>query len=636
MDQQTKICYRPVPFTRTTIDDAFWAPLQRTNHETTLQIEYKNLQRTGHIDALRLDWQAGDPNPPHIFWESDLAKWLEAACCVLAQEKDAKLAAQVDEVVDLLAGAQQPDGYLNAHFTVVEPEQRWTNLRDRHELYCAGHLIEAAIAHYEATGQRTLLNVMIRYADYIDSVFGRGENQLRGYPGHQEIELALVKLYRTTGEARYLDLAQYFIDERGRQPHYFDQEARARGEDPQDFQHQTYEYNQSHKTVREQDEAVGHSVRALYLYCAMADLALENDDQSLLAACRRLYKSVQRRLYITGGVGSSRHNEGWTADYDLPNEEAYAETCASIALIFWMQRLLRLELNGSYGDTLERALYNGFLSGISLDGSKFFYVNPLAVHRDSQAVHGERHTGQRQSWFGCACCPPNVARLLASLGDYIYGENDNEAVVHLYIGGSAQLQLGERQVTLTQQTDYPWAGTVSMTVTPDAAAEFRLALRIPGWCKGHSLQVNGEEINVSVERGYARIHRRWQPGDEVLLTLDLSTQRVYADPRVRADAGRVALQRGPVVYCLEGVDNGDNLDTLQLPSDAALDAEFAPDLLGGVVRIELAGERAQPWDGLPLYHTQPPATSPATLSAVPYYAWANRATGDMLIWLREA
>ncbi len=599
-------------------------------------MEHENLQRTGHIDALRLDWQPGDPNPPHIFWESDLAKWLEAACYVLAQKDDSKLAAQVDEIVELLAGAQQADGYLNAHFTVVEPQKRWANLRDWHELYCAGHLIEAAVAHYEATGQRTLLDVMIRYADLIDSVFGRGEGQLRGYPGHQEIELALVKLYRVTDEQRYLDLAQYFIDERGRQPHYFDQEARDRGEEPQDFAHQTYEYNQSHQPVREQDEAVGHSVRALYLYCAMADLALEKNDPSLLAACERLYESVLRRIYITGGLGSSRHNEGWTADYHLPNEEAYAESCAAIALIFWMQRLLRLDLDGRYADTLERALYNGFLSGISLDGRTFFYVNPLAVHRNEHAIHNERHTAQRRGWFGCACCPPNVARLFASLGSYIYAENEREAVVHLYVGGGAQLQLGERRVTLRQRTDYPWAGAVTLGVEPDEAAEFSLRLRIPGWCEQYSLHVNGEAVDAPVEQGYARIARRWQPGDEVRLQMEMPVQRIHADPRVRNNSGRVALQRGPLIYCLEGVDNGDNLDALQLPSDAELNAEFVPDLLDGVVRIQLAGTRAQPWAELPIYRAAKPQNSPVSLTAIPYYAWANRATGDLLVWLREA
>ena len=636
MTKQHKLMYRPTPFTRVAIDDAFWQPRQMLNRTTTLPVEHENLQQTGHLDALKLDWEPGDRKMPHPFWESDLAKWLEAACYVLAQTEDEALTAQVDEMIELLAGAQQPDGYLNAHFTVVEPQQRWANLRDLHELYCAGHLIEAAVAHYEASGRRDLLAVMTRYADYIDSVFGPGAEQRQGYPGHEEIELALVKLYRATGEERYLKLAQYFVDERGRQPHYFDKEAHARGDDPQDYRYQTHEYSQSHRPLREQDEAVGHAVRAFYLYSAVADLALETGDASLRETGARLFESVMRRMYITGGVGSSRHNEGFTHDFDLPNETAYAETCAAIALIFWMQRLLRLDLDGRYGDALERALYNGFLSGLSLDGTQFFYVNPLAVQRGRHAIHNERHTAQRRGWFGCACCPPNVARLLASLGDYVYGESEGEIAVHLYVQGSARCRVAGQTVRVEQTTNYPWDGDVRLRIEPEKPLSFTLKLRVPGWCDGATLHLNGEPVGLDVERGYARLERTWQPGDEVHLRLPMPVQRVYADPRVTASVGRVALMRGPLVFCLEEVDNGPNLDALCLPRAAELHAEWEAETLGGVMVVQGEAVRERVDEGSPSpYRSDPPATEPVTLRAVPYYAWANRAIGDMLVWMRE-
>ncbi len=627
--------YSFAPWTAVDIDDAFWSPRQQINHKVTLQVEHDNLIKTGHIGALKLDWKAGDPNPPHIFWESDLAKWLEAAAYTLAKSPDPALEVQVDNVIALLAGAQQPDGYLNAHFTVVEPEKRWANLRDWHELYCAGHLIEAAVVHFQATGKRSLLDVMIRYADYIDSVFGPEAGKTRGYPGHQEIELALVRLYHVTDEARYLKLAQYFINERGTQPHYYDQEARARGEDPASFWAKSYEYNQSHQPVREQSVAVGHSVRALYMYIAMADLARETGDESLLRACERLYESILRRMYITGAAGSSRHNEGFTGDFDLPNEDAYAETCASIALVFWMQRMLQLDCDGKYADTLERALYNGVLSGISLAGDTFFYVNPLAVHRSAHQSLNERHTAHRRSWFGCACCPPNIARLLASLGGYIYAASDDTAVIHLYVGSSAQLQLGGQPVILRQQTEYPWDGAVTITVQPQAATAFALKLRVPGWCKAYAVTINGEKVNALAEKGYLRLERTWQPGDQIGLNLTMPVERIYADPRVRANNGRVALQRGPVIYCLEGTDNGNALETWQLPSEAPLSVAFAPDLLGGVVVITGEARKMASWDGIDLYHDEPPAAQSVALTAVPYYAWDNRGEGDLLVWVRE-
>lgn len=621
--------YTPVPFTNVTIDDIFWNPRLKVNREKTIPFEYLQCKETGRIDAFKLEWQPGMEPVPHIFWDSDVAKWIEAAAYSLATHPDSDLDSLLDEVIAMIAKMQMADGYLNSHYIAVEPQNRWTNLRDNHELYCAGHLIEAAVAHYQATGKRTLLDVMRRYADHIAATFGTEPNKKRGYCGHEEIELALVKLYHATGEQRYLDLSRYFVDERGRQPHYFDQEAIARGEDPATFWAKTYEYNQSHVPVREQDKVVGHAVRAMYLYSAMADLAAETGDAGLLAACERLWKHLTtRNMYITGGIGPSRKNEGLTRDYDLPNHTAYAETCAAVGLVFWSHRMLQIACDGQYADVMERALYNGAISGVSLDGQKFFYENPLASD-------GSHH---RQSWFGCACCPPNLARLLASLGQYIYATNDNDAVVHLYIQSSGELKVGEHSVKLRQETRYPWDGQVSIRIDLDQPAHFGLRLRIPGWCRNAQVQVNGEAVDTAgkIERGYLRLERNWQPGDRVSLDLAMPVERMHAHPDVEADAGCIALQRGPLVYCLEGIDNTIPLHRIFLPDQAELTGTFMPDLLDGITVIggtALAAATAG-W-GDTLYRAEKPEMQPCTITAIPYYAWDNRAPGAMRVWIQE-
>jgi len=624
----------PVPLDRVEVADRFWAPRIETNRTVTLPIEHEHLKRTGRIDAWKLGWRPGDPNPPHIFWDSDVAKWLEAVAYALAARPDAELERLADALIDDIAAAQQPDGYLNVHFTVVEPEKRWTNLRDWHELYCAGHLIEAAVAYHQATGKRKLLDVLCRYADHIAAVFGPRRGQKRGYPGHEEIELALVKLYRATGQERYLKLAQFFIDERGRQPHYFDAEAAARG----DGRRPPHDYNQSHLPVRQQATAEGHAVRAMYLYCAMADLAAETGDGELRRACRRLWRNVtERRMYVTGGIGSSRQGERFTFDYDLPNETAYAETCAAIGLVFWAHRMLALEGDGRYGDVMERALYNGVLSGVSLDGKRFFYANPLTVFPEALR-DGGHVAAQRQEWFGCACCPPNIARLLASLPLYAYSEGARTAWVHLYVQGRATLNVAGRQVEVRVQTDYPWREEVSLEVRPQRPGTFTLALRIPGWCRGATLSVNGNPLRLGdiVKKGYAKVRRAWARGDKVELKLPMPVERIEANPRVRMDCGRVALQRGPIVYCLEEVDNGPDLADLCLPRRAALRAQYRPDLLGGIVTITGAALRRDRsgW-GRALYRADKSQALKVPITAVPYYAWCNRKPGEMLVWIRE-
>ena len=618
--------FTPVPFTRVVIDDAFWSLRQRANRERTLPMEYQQCKQTGRIDAFKLTWQPGMPDEPHIFWDSDVAKWVEAASYSLAAHPDPALDAQLDEVVALIAGAQQADGYINCHYSIVEPEQRWSNLRDCHELYCAGHLIEAAVAHFQATGKRALLDVLCRYADYIDSVFGTEAGKKRGYCGHEEIELALVKLYRVSGEARYLRLAQYFIDERGRQPHYFDQEAVARGEDPRAYWAKTYDYCQAQAPVRELTTVGGHAVRAMYLYSAMADLAGELHDDALLAACRRLWDDLcLKKMYLTGGLGPSRINEGFTADYDLPNETAYAETCAAIGLVFWSHRLLQLDCDSRYADALERALYNGVISGVSLNGAKFFYENPLASN-------GGHH---RQDWFGCACCPPNAARLIAAVGEYAYSTGDAEVAVHLYVQGSAEMALAGSAVTLQVQTQYPWDGAIRLAVTPAAPTAFTLRLRIPGWCRRYTLALNAQPLAAAVENGYACITRMWQPGDVVTLELAMPVEQMAAHPNVTADRGQVALQRGPLVYCLEDADHAVSIRQLALSPRAAFTTRFVPELLDGVTVIEGEALAVAPaaWEGTLYQPTSALAPTFTPLRAIPYYAWDNRAAGAMAVWL---
>ncbi len=614
----------PVPFTSVTVEDVFWAPRLKTNREATIPYEYRQCKETGRLDAFL----PGEGRPRHVFFDSDVAKWIEAASYSLAAHPDQALDKQLDEVIAAIAACQQPDGYLNSYFVHVEPTKRWTNLRDLHELYCAGHLIEAAVAHYQATGKRSLLDVMRRCADHIDRTFGAEEGKKRGYPGHEELELALVKLYRATGEKRYLALSKYFVDERGRQPCYYDAEAVARGEDPKQFHGRSYDYCQADKPLREQREVTGHAVRAMYIYSGMTDIAGECGDETLMPALNSIWDSVTlQRMYITGGLGPSASNEGFTTAYDLPNESAYAETCAAIGLIFWAHRMLGLDCDGKYSDAMERALYNGALSGISLDGEKFFYTNPLASHGQYE----------RQPWFGCACCPPNIARLISSLGEYVYGQSDKDIAVHLYVQGSAKLEVAGQDVTLRQKTEYPWDGKVAIGLDMSGPASFGLRLRIPGWCRSWKLKVNGKPVAAKPDLGYVRIERKWIGGDTVELDLAMPVERVHAHPRVQANSGRVALQRGPVVYCLEGIDNpGIPLDNLVLPKDSEFRTAFRKDLLGGVTVVTGSAEYSDDaaWDGT-LYSPSEPELRKCSITAVPYYAWCNRGKGDMAVWIRE-
>jgi DUF1680 family protein len=490
-------------------------------------------------------------------------------------------------------------------------------------------MLEGAIAYYQATGRRRWLDIMERYVAHIRETFGPGPNQKHGYPGHQEIEIALIKLYRLTGERKHLDLATYFINERGKQPpHYFDVEAYARGSDPKDYWAKTYEYNQSHKPVREQDKVVGHAVRAMYMYTAMADLAAELNDEGLKHACEVLWNDVmETKMYITAGLGPSAHNEGFTHDFDLPNETAYAETCATVALIFWAQRMLHLDMDGKYADILELGLFNGALSGLSRDGEHYFYANPL----ESIGM------AERWDWHVCPCCTMNVSRLVASVGGYFVSHSDDAIAFNLYGGISTTVPLKSGKVFLREESNYPWSGDIKISVDPEAPARFPIKLRIPGWAKKWSVTVNGAAVGGTPDKGYLTIEREWQKGDTIALDLPMPAERSYANPNVQMDVGRVALRRGPLVYCIEEVDNGGPVQRFKLPRTAELKSSTRADLFDGVVTITAPAKKLRDGDwSHTLYRTEPPGEGEATLTAVPYYLWANRGKGSMLVWVPEA
>ena len=632
--------YSPVRFVNVRLEGDFWRERLETVLTRTIPSQHVKLGEYGILGSLKLP----QPPPPlrfprhangftvQVFWDSDVGKWIEAASYALSHRRDADIEAKIEAIVDDFEKAQAPDGYLNCWYLDREPENRWTNLRDNHELYNAGHMLEGAIAYFETTGRRRWLDIMERYVEHIRKTFGRDAGQKRGYCGHPEIELALMKLYRLTGDRKHLDLAAYFINERGQQPpHYYDvekAERERRGIPEQRFVYPNYEYNQSHKPVREQDKVVGHAVRAMYLYTAMADLAFETGDPALKRTLETLWKDVMdTKMYITAGLGPSAHNEGFTHDFDLPNQTAYAETCASVALIFWAQRMLHLELDGRYADILETALYNGALSGLGRDGTHYFYANPLESNGSAE----------RWEWHTCPCCTMNVSRLVASVGGYFVSTAPDGVAFHLYGGMSTSVAVGGTKVQLRETSNYPWAGKIAIAIDPEAPAAFDVKLRIPGWCSGWSLKVNGETITLKPENGYVTVHRTWSKGDRIALELPMPPERVYANPAVIMDAGRVALKRGPLVYCVEEADNpGGFVQRLKIGRDADLVTSTRADLFDGIVTLSAKGTAIKPDDWTSLYRNRRAGEEPATLTAIPYYLWANRGSGSMMVWVPEA
>jgi uncharacterized protein len=628
--------YSPVGFADVRLEGAFWRERLETVLSRTIPSQHKKLDEVGILRSLTLPQPVPSLTMPRnnhgftvqVFWDSDVGKWVEAASYALSHRRDPEIEAQIDKIVDDLAKAQSPDGYLNCWYNGREPDKRWTNLRDNHELYNAGHMLEGAIAYFQITGRRRMLDIMESYVDHIAATFGAEPGKKRGYCGHQEIELALVRLYRLTGDKRRLDLAAYFIDERGRQPNYFIQEAIDRGDDPANYWAGTFEYNQSHLPVREQTKVVGHAVRAMYMCCAIADLALELGDAALKRACEALWRDVtDAQMYVTAGLGPKEANEGFTEDYDLPNETAYAETCASVALIFWAQRMLHLDLDGRYADVLERALYNGALVGLSREGAHYFYSNPL----ESRGQH------KRWAWHICPCCTMNVSRLVASVGGYFVSRSDDGIAVHLYGGIATSVKIGGVKVALRETSAYPWSGDIKIEIDPASPMEFELRLRIPDWAKGATGTLDGRKLDLNIIRGYATIERRWEKGDVVTLDLPMPGERVYAHPNVRMDVGRVSLRRGPLIYCVEEADNpGQPVQTMKLPREAPIEARRRGDLFDGIVTLEAPVTRLSPAEaGEALYSNSPPVERPATATALPYYLWNNRGPGSMLVWIPE-
>lgn len=573
-----------------------------------------------------------------VFQDSDVAKWLEAVAYSLTWHDDPELEKTADETIDLICSAQQPDGYLDTYYIINGLEKRFTNLADNHELYCLGHMLEAACAYYEARGKRKLLDAMIRYVDLVDQTFGPEEGKLKGYPGHEIVEMALVKLYEITKDEKHLKLAKFFVDERGKSPNYFEEEAKRNGNEfPWDESVFRYAYYQAHKPVREQKVAIGHAVRAVYLYSGLADVASHTQDEGLLETCKTLWENVcHKQMYVTGSIGSSPYGEAFTFDYDLPNDSVYGETCAAIGLVFFAMRMLRMEAKSEYADVMERALYNGVISGISLDGTKFFYVNPLEVLPEAITKdQGLRHVkGQRQKWFGCACCPPNIARLLASLGSYVYTRNEDTVWQHLYIGNHTDLEVDGKKVELNVETAYPWENTVSIKVKAEEGAAFYYNLRMPGWCKKFTVLKNGAEVEYSEKDGYACLKEKVKDGDEILVTLEMETVFVKSNPKIRQNVGKSALMRGPLVYCLEEPDNGKGLAAMHIGSAENLQVQYEPDVLGGINSITLTGCNEKATDTL--YYTMDELACEAKeLKFIPYYAWANREPGEMMVWVND-
>ncbi len=566
-----------------------------------------------------------------VFQDSDFSKWIEAVGYSLTQCPDPELERIADEAIDIVCAAQQEDGYLDTYYIINGKDKIFSNLRDHHELYCFGHLAEGAVSYWQATGKDKLLKAAEQFADYIADYFGPKEGQCKGYPGHEIAEMALVRLYEATGNRKYLELSRFFIDERGKRPYYFDREHSIQGKEDE----LRYAYQQAHLPVRQQNEAVGHAVRAVYLYSGMADIARLTGDETLYKACVNLWNSITgEKMYITGGIGATHLGEAFSFPYDLPNDTAYAETCASIGLVFFARRMLEIDPDARYADVMERALYNGILSGMSLDGKSFFYVNPLesvpeACHKDERKFHVKP---VRQKWFGCACCPPNLARLVSSVGSYAFTENEDTLFVHLYVGSILTKRVGEEAVDVQITSSLPWSGEAEIRVRAKGSS-FRLALRIPDWCEGY--RISGlQDADMKEEKGYLYVEKEWEEEECLKLVFPMKVRLIKADPRVRENVGKAAVTKGPIVYCLEEADNGKNLHLLSVSSKSAPETEDMSVEDTVVKAVLMDGFRTEP-DTKELYSTYtPPKKEQVRLKYVPYYVWANRGENEMQVWTR--
>lgn len=564
----------------------------------------------------------------NVFQDSDLYKWLEATAYCIEVFGDGELETLADEVCDLIGKAQQSDGYINTYYTIKEPSGRFTNLQEGHELYCAGHFFEAAVAYFRATGKYQILDTACRFADYLARVFGTGEGQIPGYPGHQEVEVGLVKLFQVTGNRSYLNLADYFIAQRGKEPYYFALERERPGF--KEIFHlpviSERTYAQTHAEPVHQTEAVGHAVRALYMFSAMADLARLNENRPLQDACEKLYQNVtQRRMYITGGVGSTSYGESFTTDFDLPNDTIYGESCASVALMMFAARMTSLTGDGAYYDTVERAFFNQVLAGISQKGTEFFYVGPLAVNPSACCWNpGLQHVKPvRQKWFDCACCPTNIARTIMSIGSYAFGAGDDTLYIHIPL--ASNINTGRFELEL--HTQYPFGDTLRIKVLDH---EQNVAVRQSGHAPVKAVRVNGEARPVAAENGYFHLYAL-KPGDVVTVTYDLHPRYVVSHPKVTGNVGKAAVMRGPVVYCAEQADNGGEITSLRLPHGAAF-AEMES-FAGGAVALKVRGTKAVFADADALYQNLLPRWEETDITLIPYHLWANRGEGEMQVYL---
>lgn len=709
----TRTFNRPLDLKQVTITDAFWHREQELVRKEVIPYQWEalndrvadavpsycihNFRVAGRLMQKRqemgkayiaptytfrgFDTLPADPAKPKpdrfygfVFQDSDFSKWIEAVGYSLIQHPDAQLEQTADEAIDLVCAAQLENGYLDTYYIINGMDRAFTNLKDHHELYCLGHLIEGAVAYYQATGKDRLLNAARRYADYVTAYFGPQEGGCKGYPGHEIVEMALVRLYEVTGEDKYLKLSQFFLNQRGTKPYYFDAEERncaaLEGREEQlpkfDENEERYAYHQAHKPVREQNEAVGHAVRAVYLYSGMADVARLTADDALYAACQRLWESIVReKLYVTGGIGGTSHGEAFSFPFDLPNDTIYSETCAAIGLAFFARRMLEIKVESHYADVCELALYNTVLSGMALDGKSFFYVNPLEVlpeacRKDSRKSHVKP---VRQKWFGCACCPPNIARIVSSVALYAYTEQDDILWFHLYMGSILTKKVKGQTLTLKVETEMPWNGHVSVCIQTQEMVSCTLAMRIPGWsgngsakvvCSGVvtniSWETGGESLQISqgnmqevfVRDGYLYLRGEWQSEDSISLDFSMGVHMVTADERVREDIGKVAFVRGPIVYCMEEADNGKNLhlykaDTNRIGTNCQnIAVEMTEELGHSMTMLNVPAKRRliTPSKNTLYREYMPARYEDVTLRWIPYYAWCNRGEGEMRVWIQ--
>lgn len=638
---------KPVDIQEVSIKDKFWSRYIELVHDVVIPYQWELIndhvdgaEKSGCIQNFKI--AAGEMEGNFIgmpFQDSDLAKWLEAAAFSLSNRANEKLEKIADEVIDLLEKAQESSGYLDTYFMLVEPEKRWMNLLEGHELYVAGHFIEAGVAYYKAVGKKKLLDIVCRLADEICRIFGVNEGQLRGYPGHQEVELALVKLYRATGERKYLEKAKYFIDERGKEPYILkdlhDQFGRFLFPEFEKFDRK---YLQTHLPVREQKTAEGHAVRAVYMYSAMADIAYEYQDRELLKICETIFNNiVQKRMYITGSIGSCSIGERFTCDYDLPNDTNYSESCASIGLAMFCQRMFSITGDGKYVDIMENTLYNTIAAGISLTGKEFFYVNPLEVWPESCEKNPikEHIKTERQEWFACACCPPNIARTLASLQSYAYHQSEDTIFINLFMSSKGTFKVNGESITMELITEYPFGDTVKIALICPTGVKFSLALHKPEWCDKFSLKIEGEKYPFTEVRGYIYIDKSWNGHEVIEYQMEMKAKLIAANPKVRADAGKAAIVKGPLVYCLEACDNGENLAAISIKPDVEFVERYDPDLLGGIKTLTFEGRRLKEdgWSDK-LYQPWNQKYEEVTLKAIPYCFWNNRGKHEMQVWTR--